>query len=117
MASIERRIEAPEDRTAKLGSQEEEGTETRDRLVRKFMQKAIDALARIKRAPIDEERWRYDVEELRSESPVDAAAYVAALACLKHEDEARAIFEARLKVRNADGATLKKLVRLVEDLP
>lgn len=83
------------------------------------MQKAIDALARIKRAPIDEERWRYDVEELRSESPVDAAAYVAALACLKHEDEdeARAIFEARLEERNADGATLKKLVRLVEDLP
>ena len=86
MASIERRIEALE--AAHAGPAASGGG--REKLAGVFSRRALDAMASIRRAPIDEEPWRYNVEKLRGESPVTVAAHVAALAGLGHEDEEEA---------------------------
>jgi hypothetical protein len=52
-----------------------------------FFARALDAMAHVRRAPIDAERWRYTLEGLRGEAPATVAAYVAALASLRHPDE------------------------------
>jgi hypothetical protein len=57
------------------------------RLTEDFFRRSLDALAHIRRAPIDAERCRYAPERLRGEAPVTVAAYVAALASLRHPDE------------------------------
>jgi hypothetical protein len=66
------------------------GTGGQERAVSEFARRALDALAHIRRAPIDEERWRYSVEKLRGESPVTVLAHIAALRALGHEDEGEA---------------------------
>jgi hypothetical protein len=45
---------------------------------------------RVRRAPIDDPRWRYSLDGLRDESPMGLAAYVAALTALRHPDEGEA---------------------------
>jgi hypothetical protein len=47
-------------------------------------------MAHIKRAPIDEPPWKYDVAKLREKSPFAVAQYVAALTVFEHEDEPEA---------------------------
>jgi hypothetical protein len=59
----------------------------REKLVGEFYRRALETLAHIRRAPIDEERWRYRVEKLWGEAPVTVLAHVAALSALGHEDE------------------------------
>ena len=111
MAGIERRIEALEAQFA-ASSEAAASTGERERLLKKFAYRALDAMARIRRAPIDEEPYRYSVEKLRGESPVTVAAHVAALAHLEHEDEAaaRAILEEKARERDLSPARHEKLI-------
>jgi hypothetical protein len=47
-------------------------------------------MAHVRRAPIDDPQWRYTLDGLRDESPMNLAAYVAALTALRHPDEGEA---------------------------
>jgi hypothetical protein len=58
--------------------------------VSKAVHGALDAMAHIRRAPIDREEWRYEVEKLKDRGPFAIACHVAALAHLEHPDEERA---------------------------
>jgi|SRR5215203_2745074 len=86
MGSIVKRIENLE---RLVRPSEEADDADRRRLVREFLRRALDALAHVRRSPIDPEQWRYSVERLREESPATVAAYVCALRDQRHEDEAR----------------------------
>ena len=66
------------------------GDGVREKLLSEFARRALEATAHIRRAPIDEERWRYEVGKLRGESPMTVLAHVAALRALGHEDEGEA---------------------------
>jgi hypothetical protein len=92
--------------------QREEDTGAGERLLREFMRRTLDAVAHIKRAPIDPPRWRYEVSHLREESPITVAAYVAALACGEHDDEgeARDILWEIQNDRGTDPDTLRRLI-------
>ena|SRR3712207_1888636 len=54
------------------------------------MAQTLDAMAHIRRAPIDRPEWRYEVEKLKDRGPFAIACHVAALAHLEHSDEERA---------------------------
>lgn len=120
MGSIERRIEALEASFA--GSASPGGAGARERLVEDFARRTLDAMAHVRRGPVDAPPWAYDVEGLRAESPVTVAAYVAALAALGHEDEgeAREILEDLESSRGLDparhGALIDAFAGLVEQL-
>jgi hypothetical protein len=88
--------------------QEPDEAEDRKKLLSEFFRQALDAMAHIRRESIDEERWRYDLEKLRDEPPATVAAYVAALAPLRHpdEDEARDLLADLADERQIDPATL-----------
>jgi len=91
-----------------VAEQRELGTGgSRGRLREDFFRRALDAMAHVRRAPIDAERWRYSLEGLRDEPPVTVAAYVAALATLSHPDEGGA---RELLAKRADEGTLWSLV-------
>ncbi len=109
MGSLERRIEALEQL---IGPPEQEGTAARDKLFHDFTIRALNAMAHIRRAPIDEEPHRYGVEKLRDEAPITVAAHVAALAHLDHEDadEAREILEDLEQDRGLDPARHEALI-------
>jgi hypothetical protein len=66
------------------------GETTRERLRWEFSVQALDAMAHVRRARIDDPRWRYSLDGLRDESPMNLAAYVAALTALRHPDEDKA---------------------------
>jgi hypothetical protein len=85
------RLEASPVLTARHG-----GDTARERLLSDFIVRALDAMAHVRRASIDDPRWRYTLEGLRDESPFTLAAYVAALTALRHPDEGarRASFSA-----------------------
>lgn len=85
-ARLGRRLEALEAAYAGVST----GENVRERLVSDFARRALEAIAHIRRAPIDDERWRYEVEKLRGESPMTVLAHVAALRALGHEDEGEA---------------------------
>ena len=55
-------------------------------------------MAHIRRAPIDREEWRDEVEKLKDRGPFTIACHVATLPHTKHPDEARVreILEAKL---------------------
>ena len=113
--SIERRIQDLE----RLVRPSEEAVDAhRRQLVREFLRQALDALAHVKRSPIDPEQWRYSVERLRDESPATVAAYLCVLRELGHEDETRArdILEERATDENANLAALEKLMDAYADL-
>lgn len=57
------------------------------RLLEDFFRRSLDAMAHVRRADVDAERWRYSLEKLGDEAPATVAAYVAALATLRHPDE------------------------------
>jgi hypothetical protein len=85
-AGLGRRLEALEAAYAGAAT----GDDVRERLVDEFCRRTLGAMAHIRRAPIDEERWRYRVEKLRGEAPVTVLAHIAALRALSHEDEGEA---------------------------
>jgi len=65
-----------------------QGGETmRERLLWDFNVRALDAMAHVRRAHIDDPRWRYSLDGLRNKPPFTLAAYVAALTALRHPDE------------------------------
>ena len=111
MASIERRIEALEAAYAEPAA---DGTGGRERLVSDFSRRALDAMAKIRRAPIDPEPWRYGVEKLRGESPMTVLAHVAALSALEHEDEreARGLLESMERERGLDPSRHERLLEV-----
>jgi hypothetical protein len=88
VASVDRRIEALE-KLYQADSAQERTTADRGRkeLVSRALAQTLDAMAHIRRAPVDEEPWRYEVEKLKDRGPFTIACYDAALANTKHPDE------------------------------
>ncbi len=88
---LDKRIEALEQLYAS-GTAEERSVANRSReaLISKAMHGTLDAMVSIKRAPVDKEPWRYEVEKLKDRGPFAIACYIAALAHTKHPDEERA---------------------------
>jgi hypothetical protein len=76
--------------SAVLAARRNAPTAARERLLWDFTVRALDAMAHVRRAPIDDLRWRYTLDGLRDESPFTLAAYVAALTALRHPDEGEA---------------------------
>jgi hypothetical protein len=109
MGIIDRRIEELERILAESGG----GGGEDERLRKKFMHTALDAMASIKRAPISEPPWKYEVAKLHEKSPFDVAAYVAALSGLDHEDEARGILAKKLEEQDIDAAHFERLTNLM----
>ncbi len=110
MGSIEKRIsdlEAAHARTAAPATHDR-----RARLMDDFIGRTLDAMASIKRAPIDHEDVRYTCARLRGLGPLPVAAYVAALVALGHEDEdeAREILAQRVEERGVSLDTMEKLI-------
>ena len=111
MGSIDRRVEDLE----RLVHPVEETSDVRRReLVHKFLTRALDAQAHVKRSSIDPEQWRYSVERLREESPATVAAYVCVLRDQGHEDEARAREILEEKAGEAEGVDLATLEKLMD---
>ena len=117
MGSIDRRIKELE---KQLTADEHAPAAGREQLVREFMRLVLNAMARIRRAPIDPEQSRYSVERLRNESPITLAARVAALERLGHEDEgeAREVLAELVGERDLNPASLEVLTETapIEDL-
>jgi hypothetical protein len=89
--SIDRRIEALEKLYGTSAAERSSAVErAREELGRQALFRTLDALAHIKRAPIDRPQWRFDVEKLRDESLFTIACYIVALAHMQHLDEQRA---------------------------
>jgi hypothetical protein len=112
VGSIDKRIEHLE-RLYHTASAER-GGRGREELVRKAWIGTLDAIAHIRRAPIDAEPWRYEVEKLRGKNPFAIACHVAALAHLEHpdEEEARRILEEELAGRELEedyGETMRNM--------
>ncbi len=91
MGSLDKRVEALEKLYASSTAEERFAADRgRKELVSKAMAQTLDAMAHIRRAPIDQEGWRYKVGNLRDLEPFAIAYHVAALAHLEHSDEERA---------------------------
>ncbi len=91
MASLDRRIQQLEELYASSTAEERSTADrSHEKLVSKAIHGTLDAMAHIRRAPVDEEPWRYAVEKLRGRGPFAIACHVAALAHLEHSDEERA---------------------------
>ena len=73
-----------------LAAHRNDPTTARERLLWDFTVRALDAMAHMRRASIDEPRWHYTLDDLRDKSPFTLAAYVAALTALRHPDEGEA---------------------------
>ncbi len=82
----------------------------------KVISGTLDAMAHIKRAPIDREPWRFEVESLQDKGAVAIAYYVAALTCTEHPDEERAreILEEAIAEREIEGAPLWAMIDSME---
>ncbi len=117
MANIEKRIEALEAAFAQKPPADS-AAGARERLVREFNSRALNAMASIKRAPINPEQYRYSIEKLRGASPIVVAAHVAVLAALEHEDEdeARVILADLERERDLDPALHEKLLEMIARL-
>ena len=109
MASIEKRIEALEEcyRTSEAGQRATTATREREELRRRVWSSTLNAVAWIRRAPVDPPRWRYEVGKLKNKSPFAIACHIIALTALEHEDEE----EARLILAEAEAE------RGIEDSP
>jgi hypothetical protein len=110
--SIDRRIEALEKLCGSSAEGHSSAERSREELLDKSWGGALDALAHLKRAPVDDEKWRFDVERLRDESPFTTACYVAALAHKEHPDEERGreILEEAVAGRELEGAPLWEMI-------
>ncbi len=87
--NIYRRLEKLE-ASPVLAARRNDPTAARERLLRDFFVRALDAMAHMTRAPLDDPRWRYSLDDLRDEAPFTLVAYVAALTALRHPDEGEA---------------------------
>jgi len=106
VGDIKKRIEALEKLYAnEAGS----GGQGRDPRTREFLTAFLQALAQVRRAPIDPPERRYRSEDLYALSPLGLAAYTAALQVLEHPDAA----EARDLLL---GVGDERLVRLVDEV-
>jgi hypothetical protein len=121
MGSLERRIQQLEELYHTHAAEgRAEAAHTREELTRKAMTGTLNAIAHIRRGPIDPERWRFDVEELSGESLFAIACYIAALSHMHHPDEERAreILEAELAIADEaseiEGAPLMTLISELE---
>ena len=106
--SVRRRLEKLEGLLAEQRELRTGGA--KGRLLEDFFRRALDAVAHVRRAPVDAERWRYTLEGLRNEAPVTVAAYAAALANLRHPDEAGARGILAGLAGDPDAGTLLELV-------
>ncbi len=110
MGSIEKRISDLEAAHARTAAPADHSR--KERVIDDFIGRTLDAMASIKRAPIDHEDVRYTCARLRGLGPLPVAAYVAALAALGHEDEdeAREILAQRVEERGVSLETMEKLI-------
>jgi hypothetical protein len=120
VASLDRRIEALEKAYAKSTAEEHTAAERgRKELIHKAIHGALDAMAHIKRAPIERPEWRYEVEKLKDRGPFTIACHVAALAHMEHPDveRAREILEEFEAERGIEDSPLWTMIdSLVDDL-
>ena len=95
-----------------LAARRNDPTVVREKLLWDFSVRALNAMAHVRRAPIDDPRWRYSLDGLRDESPIALAAYVAALTALRHpdEDKARELLATVAVEREVDTQALWKCV-------
>lgn len=110
MGSIEKRLAALEAAHARASAPADHSR--KERLMDDFIGRTLDAMASIKRAPIDPENVRYTCARLRGLGPLPIATHVAALAALAHEDEdeAREILAQRAEERGVRLETIEKLI-------
>jgi hypothetical protein len=123
---LDKRIEALEKLYHTSYSNEEHyaAEVTREELSRKAWAGTLNALAHIKRAPIerapiDRPQWRYEVENLKDKGPFAIACYIAALTHKEHPDEERAreILEEVVAERGLEGDPLWTMIEsLVAEL-
>jgi hypothetical protein len=117
VGSIEKRVEALEKLYHERGAEERAtGSFAREELVRRWWVSTLNAMASIRRAPVDPPQWRYEVGKLRDNSPFAIATHVAALATLEHpdEDEARRILsEVEAKRSIEDSPLWEQIERMV----
>jgi hypothetical protein len=113
MASVDRRIEELERSFAESPQFGGGGGGYVAALSKRFVVDSLNAMAHIRRAPLDGPIWRYDVEKLRGRGTFSAAVYVAALRVLEHPDEAEA-FDIFVEKRDPrDAVPFEKLIDLV----
>lgn len=113
MGSIEKRISELEAAHARASASEAAADHSRkERVIDDFIGRTLDAMASIKRAPIDHENVRYTCARLRGLGPLPIATHVAALAALAHEDEdeAREILARKAEERGVRLETMEKLI-------
>jgi hypothetical protein len=113
VASLDRRIEALEKLYTSSTAEEHTAADRgRKELIHKAIHGALDAMVSIKRAPIDQPEWRYEVEKLKDRGPFAIACHVAALAHLEHPDASRArgILEEVEAERGIEGSPLWAMV-------
>ena len=114
MASLEKRLEVLEEsyRTSEAGQRATTASREREELRRKVWSSTLNAVAWIRRAPVDSPQWRYEVGKLRDKSPFAIATHVAALATLEHpdEDEARRILAEVEAERGIEDSPLWKMI-------
>ncbi|GEM_PF-2671670 len=110
MGSIEKRISDLEAAHARASAPADHSR--KERLIDDFIGRTLDAMASIKRAPIDHENVRYTCARLRGLGPLPVATHVAALAALGHEDEdeAREILARKAEERGVRLETMEKLI-------
>jgi len=114
VASIEKRIEALEDcyRTSEAGQRATTASREHEELRRRVWSSTLNAVAWIRRAPVDPPQWRYEVGKLRDKRPFAIATHVAALAILEHsdEDEARRILAEVEAERGIEDSPMWKMI-------
>jgi hypothetical protein len=117
---LDKRIEALEKLYHSSTDEEHYAAEVaREELSRKAWAGTLNALAHIKRAPIDRPQWRYEVENLKDEGPFAIACYNAALTHKEPPDEERAreILEEVVAERGLEGDPLWTMIEsLVAEL-
>jgi hypothetical protein len=86
---VRRRLERLE-ASPLLTTRRNDPTAAREKLLWDFTVRALDAMAHVRRASIDEPRWCYTLEGLRDKPPFTLAGYVAAISTLRHPDEGEA---------------------------
>jgi hypothetical protein len=118
VASLDRRIQQLEELYASNTAEERSAADRgREKLVSKAMHGTLDAMAHLRRAPIDREPWRYEIEGLPDKGAVAIAYYVAALTHMGHPDAGRAreILEEAVAEREIEGAPLWAMVDSLVD--
>jgi hypothetical protein len=112
VGGLDKRIEALERLYHSTAEERTAAERSREELLDKSWVGALDALARLKRAPVDDEKWRFNVERLREESPFTTACYIAALAHEEHPDllRAREILVDTVAEQELEGAPLWEMI-------